>query len=427
MKTLLFSFQRIVAFACLLLLAVTGWSCKKDDVSARTQAGTLFTLKINKIVDKPDVFYQTPGQNKYYVVVGDASGKLIDYKQLTPQTTFAFDKPEGFADTELTVSYVSYSPKYGYFVSSYRNIPVGQQWVATHLDEVTNSVSIQPSQAKVRVTNIPANAQSLSSLSENSSLSNLATNTDYPIQFSKAFGNNVWFRLNYTNQPPRFFLLQNATANQTYTLDLSLFELGVAKHMAFSKHIPLFWMYVASTPSSDFNSFFWIDNNMSSQTPLVDKIDYYVPNATFSDYQIQAAVYQTKDNADNDQSQISGTFETLPETLPLIEADFAVTTNSPGSFAMTTTGVYDAYMVSSVLNGATASSSVAWGIYGKPQPTVSISYPEIPAAIVSIPTQQLKVQTVNLSEHSQAASYEEYINLNFVGSRGYYTNRTKNL
>jgi hypothetical protein len=425
MKILVFSPQRVFVFVTLCWLAGVSWSCKKDDVSARVTGDAIFTLQVNKIIDKPDIFYQTPGKNKYYVVVGDASGKVINYKELTPQTTFTFDKPEGFTDTELTISYVSYSPKHGFFVQSYRNIPVGQSWVATHLDEGTTPPQSQLHQAKVRVSNIPANVKGLFSLSSNAVFANLQTNTDYDLQLAQPTGNNLWFRLEYNNQPPRFLSLSTVAANQTYTLDLSKFEAGVAKRIALSKPTPLYWMFVAGTPAPDFHTLFSMDNNTASQTPLIDKVDFYVPNATFSSHTIQAAVYQTFNNTTNEQSQIMGVFETLPAKLPLIEADFQVTQNTNAGFGMTTNGTFDIYTATSTIDAQPASNSINWGIYGKAQPAVSFTYPALPAAIVSVPTGKLKIQTVTLADYSLANSYDDYLNKGIDGKQGYYTSRSK--
>lgn len=428
MKALLFSPQRVCVFVTLCLLGCLTWSCKKDDVSARVNGDALFTLQVNKIVDKPDVYYQTPGQNKYYVVVGDASGKLIDYKQLTPQTTFTFTKPEGFTDTELTISYVSYSPKYGYFIQSSRNIPVGESWVATHLDaDATQSPIPQEYQLKVRVSNIPGSAKGLTSLNDYITRSGLQTNTDYIVKTNKSSGNNLWFRLDYTNQPPRFFLLSNATANQSYTLDLSKFENGIAKSMKIAKPVPVNWAAVTGTSTTSSSSLFVLQNEPEigtvANTPLIDKIDFYIPGEAFTKINIYASIYQSSlSNTNNAQSYLYGNFESVPDTLPLIKADFTVTKNADNSFSMSTSGAYTMYRINGRIDRTPQNTSVNWSVAGKAQTNVSFLYPEIPTALIPVSSNGIKGNEVELSMYSYLNSYEEYFTRSVTPEpKGYFS------
>lgn len=54
MKTMSMSLKRTFAFASLTLCLL--WSCENEAISARESSEALFMLKVNKIVDKPDLY-----------------------------------------------------------------------------------------------------------------------------------------------------------------------------------------------------------------------------------------------------------------------------------------------------------------------------------------------------------------------------------
>ena len=146
--------------AAILTCLLSG--CEPETIpAARVNAANLFSLRVNQLVDRGggDIFPQTPGQNKYHVVVSDMNGRLVGYKELTANTSFVFEKPEWFAGDELMVTTVSKSPMHYTLVNTLRNVPVGSRWRMYPLEPV-GPLSPQPVfyKSTLRLSNIPDGA-----------------------------------------------------------------------------------------------------------------------------------------------------------------------------------------------------------------------------------------------------------------------------
>ncbi len=401
--------RRLVATACLCLLLCLTLSCRNEEVPAGSEK--LFTLTVAKIVDKPDLFHQTPGQNTYYVVVGDASGKTIAYKELQPNTVFDFAQPRGFSGSELTISFLYRSPKTGYLLKTYRNVPVGASWKANDLDEDSVGTIPPAYQASFTVTNVPSGIAYLTASSGYSRNPEVNSGVTYKLNLPRPAGNQVWLQIGFTdNRPNRFFLLRNAEAGKTYEVDLATFEPGNAESMRLKESNSLIWTWVKGRQQNQWHTLF--DSYGPNYGPVVPAFSFYYPNTTFTDFQLYAYLRKELPQStlyNDEQQHVEGIFTSLPETLPTLDADFTVQSNAPGSFSMSTTGVFDYYTVQGYMQGEPGSTSLLWAVTGKAEPNIEFSFPQLPTEIFPKPSFEVKLTNALIEERSDIQSYEEYL------------------
>ncbi|MCU0354768.1 MAG: hypothetical protein MUD08_13680 [Cytophagales bacterium] len=433
MKTMPRSFAR---FCCLFGAVVLTWlvsGCEPETIPAHINAESLFTLKVGRIIERGDPYFATAGQNNHYIVVGDATGKMIDFKELKPQTVFTFEIPDGFSGNELTVSYLVRSPKRYYSLYSNRNVPVGSTWAIGTSNADSLPPKPAPHRANLTFANVPNGVASVSSSSDLRYIPDVKPNTEYPVTLPRTTGNDFWLRMEFTDKRPvRFIRMQNVEAGKNYTVDLSKFEGGVIKNVRLKEPISVEWQWIRATKGEQEHNILMTEYGLERKSVSSFTIEY--PNDTFNSFNMTAYLlkYLPENNsASDDQHNVSGVFKDIPETLPMVEADFQVRQNANGNFRMTTTGDYDYYLVQS--HSYNSNGSLLWTMTGKSQSDISFGFPEVPTQILSKSDFQLKIGTVTMAEFSNIKSYEEYLETTLaekpIPTTGFYYSayRTKNL
>lgn len=384
MKTSVFSPQRVFVFVTLCLLASLTWSCKKDDVSARTNSEILFTLKVKGMF---------PDQGTTHVIVSGADGSLIDYKQVTPNTDIVFTKPDNYSANELMVTYL-YRPKApfanNYSLTTTQNVAVGSEWT-WDIPPATPTLS----QANIQVTNVPSNVVMLKSPA--TSITNyeqsLKSGVSYPIQLYPAL-KEIWLQLEYNgSQPNTYYLLKDVQANGTYIVDLSQFKPGNNKSIAmkesgFSMDVTTFGMIQQTISQVVFEN--GIQKSPELQDQILSSVTVTYPTTTVDNFWMysqwkkklpQSSIYSIE------QLNLFFTEKTIPDVLPTLDANFEIEKSSLQDFRMTTTGTYDSYGIfwnNGITNPTVASPSVNWNIAGKAATVVTLTkLPEIPQELLN--------------------------------------------
>jgi hypothetical protein len=411
----------LIFFLAATILGLT-WGCERESISARTNSETLFTLKVNQLVDRGDLFLQTPGQNKYYIVISDMAGKLIDYKELTSNTTFTFDKPEGFSGSEFMFTTVFRSALHYTYVNTTQNVPVGSQWRMYPLEPL-GPVPPQPTygKASLRLTNVPNGiARLFSNHPSVQAYGGLKSNTDYDLLLRDNSATDIWLGIDFqdNSKPTRYFLLRGVTPNSTHTVDMTAFAEGRSPLLAF--------------PSAGYKidaAFFWVNwrNNLittyesptwpQSADKRFDALKVSLPNADFENYGMYAII--SKDlaagsSAYNWENHTVSVLESpIPEKFPVIQADFSLQSSSSRECRFTTTGNYNAFGIHWANSNPdqqkpTADNpSVFWGVSGKPQSSIAVQLPDVPPQLLPNKFSPLKCTTISLQQSNAYQSWED--------------------
>ncbi len=341
-------------------------------------------------------------------------------------------------DEELTISFLYRSPKLGHTVSTFRNVPMGSTWKMNDLDKDSIPAKPVPYKAQIQAVNVPPHVAYLCASSDFSRITDVKPGVNYPVNLTQPSGNEVWLRLEFTDgQPARFFLLQHAEANKTYPGDLSKFEAGRVQTIQLKEPDAVMWARIRGKQQDQVHTLFIFDPYPFPDPSLANAFSFYYPSAAFTGFTVDA--YTRKETPQSngysdDQQQVYGSFETLPQTLPTLEADAAVQYNAAGRFRMTTTGDFDAYVVQGYTQGTPLNTSLHWIVTGKAQADTEFSFPEMPAEIFAKSSFEVLMKSVSIYEWPDLASYEEYLaKVRFadkpalVTGSQYTASRTRNL